>query len=177
MNEPLDELYMRWLYRQVASEHKRSLLRSYWKLMRKLYTTEFVWFIANDDNRVEDGKALRTMFLDAEGVDADIVDAEWLEIGCSFLEMLVALSHRLYFDTNTPARDWFWHMLTNLGLAMSNDKNPMEDDEIDEILASVVFRTYEANGQGGLFPLRNPESDQREIEIWYQLSAYLGEME
>lgn len=63
MDGPLDEQYLKWLYRQVASSKYRNPARTYWSLLRQLYTTEFVWTVPNDDNRVEDGRDLRYEFL------------------------------------------------------------------------------------------------------------------
>jgi hypothetical protein len=36
-------------------------------------------------------------------------------------------------------------------------------------------RLYTTSGYGGLFPLEEPKEDQRKVEIWYQMMAYLGE--
>jgi hypothetical protein len=40
-----------------------------------------------------------------------------------------------------------------------------------------VWRTYEPNGVGGFFPLENPNEDQREVELWYQMSAYVDDIQ
>jgi hypothetical protein len=31
------------------------------------------------------------------------------------------------------------------------------------------------SGLGGMFPLEDPREDQRAIEIWYQMMAYINE--
>jgi hypothetical protein len=31
------------------------------------------------------------------------------------------------------------------------------------------------NGTGGLFPLKMPKVNQRRVEIWYQMSAFIEE--
>ena len=46
---------------------------------------------------------------------------------------------------------------------------------IDSALEAVITRSYYSDGQGGLFPLMDPSSDQRKTEIWYQMAAYLLE--
>lgn len=140
--------------------------------MRQLYTTEFVWIVPNDDNRVEDGRDLRLRFLEDENI-VD-VDAEWMGFGCSFLEMLIALAGTLSFETNKTSRFWFWHLLENLGLDSFTD-NRYEEEYVDEVVQRVIWRKYASNGHGGLFPLRYADEDQRKVEIWYQLSAYLLE--
>jgi hypothetical protein len=170
---PLDELYFRWLYGQVANSSVDIPSRTYWRLLKLLYTKEFVWFVPNDDNRIEDGKDLRYEFADQERLE--IVDRGWLHLGCSFLELLIALSRRLSFEAEGEPRDWFWHMLENIGLHIYNDQAALPFQDIDEILDQVIWRTYKHNGVGGLFPLEGPCQDQRHIELWYQLSAYILE--
>lgn len=171
-----DDRYFEWLYGLIGAVRNRNPQRSYWGLARQLFTKEFVWFVPNDDNRVEDGKELRQEFLDDEGTDE--VDPEWLHLGCSMLEMLIALSRRASFESDKAPVDWFGIFLNNLELDRYNDAlyNESYAEEIDEILDTVIFRNYLPNGQGGLFPLQYPEQDQRKVELWYQLSAYLLEV-
>jgi hypothetical protein len=173
MRKPLDELYISWLYGQIANPRVHNSSRSYWKLIRQVYTKEFVWFVPNDDNRVEDGRALRDEFLDDEGLDE--VDEEWLELGCSVLEMLIALARRLAFEADGEPRLWFWHLLKNLGLDACNDRSNYDQNGVDDVLESVIWRTYDPTGRGGLFPLECPYKDQRRTEIWDQMSSYLLE--
>lgn len=84
---PLDELYFTWLYSQVGSVKDRNPSRSYWKILRKLFTKEFVWIVPNDDNRAEDGRDLRLEFLEEH--DIQDVDPNWMRLGCSMLELLI----------------------------------------------------------------------------------------
>lgn len=176
MGEPLDEQYLKWLYRQVASVRLKDPNRTYWNLLRHLYTTEFVWLIPNDDNRVEDGRDLRHEFLTKKGiVDCD---PNWLSLGCSFLEMLYGLARRSAFEAEGGSSEWFWHMLDNLTLGEFNDVHYHSKKQaryVSGVLDRVIWRRYEPNGVGGLFPLRRPQDDQREVELWYQLSCYLLE--
>lgn len=178
MPEPLDERYLRWLYSQVASVRLKNPSRTYWSLMRALFTTEFVWFTPNDDNRVEDGRDLRFEFINEEGV-VD-TDPNWMTIGCSFLEMLLGLSRRLAFESSwdSEASEWFWHLLGNLNLEGFNDAHLKTDEQkgyVAHVLETVIWRNYRDDGFGGLFPLRNPHEDQRKVELWYQMSSYLLE--
>lgn len=178
MAEPLDETYLKWLYSQVASVKLKNPARSYWGLMRALYSTEFVWLIPNDDNRLEDGRDLRREFIEEQHMDS--VEDDWMTIGCSMLEMLLALSRRLVFesDDGSESPDWFWHLLNNLNLAHFNDSHIQTDQQIEYVkfqLETVVWRNYREDGFGGLFPLKDPQEDQRRVELWYQLSNYLLE--
>jgi hypothetical protein len=176
MDDQLDGAYLTWLYSQVASLRLRSPNRTYWFLLRQLYTTEFVWYVPNDDNRVEDGRDLRFEFVDTH--DYDQVDPDWLSLPCSFLELLIAMSRRLSFIAEGEPSDWFWEMIANLELADATDaayqRNHLEG-YVSDILERVMRRKYFPDGKGGLFPLRYPTNDQREVELWGQLNLYLME--
>lgn len=166
--EPLDELYFRWLYTQVGSAKRKT----HWHLLKQLHSKEFVWIVPNDDNRLEDGRDLRNEYVDETNLEVDEI---WLEMGCSMLEMLVGLARRFSFETGVSIKKCFWIMLENLGLADFTDSSNYDEQDVDDILDNVIWRTYEPDGRGGLFPLYNAEEDQRDVEIWYQLSAYLLE--
>lgn len=176
MSAQLDELYLTWLYGQIGSIKTRNRSRSYWSLSRQLYKKEFIWLVPNDDNRVEDGRDLRYEFFEA----CEIVDPDptWMAMGCSMLEMLIAISRRLSFEADGEPRIWFWHLIEILDLHQYNDRvyNDKIRDTVDDVLDTVIWRTYLPNGRGGLFPLNHPKRDQREVELWYQLSAYLLEL-
>lgn len=176
MSALLDEQYFTWLYSQVGSVRLRNRNRTHWSLLRQLYNKEFVWIIPNDDNRVEDGRDLRIEFLEQAGYDR--TDTAWLDLSCSMLEMLIGLSRRLAFEDDGEPRNWFWHLIEVIDLEQFNDNHYDEnaEDIIDECLERIIWRRYLPNGKGGLFPLRNPDEDQREVELWYQAAAYLLEV-
>lgn len=173
MSKPLDELYFVWLYSQVGNPETTHPNRTHWRLFRELFSKEFVWFVPNDDNRFEDSKELRYEFIEQEGVVN--VDVGWVRLGCSMLELLIGLSRRLSFVAEGEPRDWFWELMDNLGLSGSTDAHPYSSDRISEILDRVIWRTYQPDGQGGLFPLNQTGLDQRKIELWYQLNQYVLE--
>lgn len=169
---PLDELYFEWLYSQVGSVIEKNPSRTYWKVLKQLYTKEFVWIVPNDDNRAEDGRYLRYEFLDYENLPSDY---DWLRLGCSMFEMLIGLSRRLSFQDDGSPRGWFWHLMENLGLENCNDNSLIHEDKISKILDEVIWRTYRRNGAGGLFPLRRAHEDQTQVELWDQMHSYLRE--
>lgn len=174
MSHHTDEAYFKWLYSQIGSPRSRNTARTHWAFARQLYKKEFLWFVPNDDNRAEDGRDLRHEFISVTGTDPS---DEWMSLGCSMLEMLIALSRHLAFLANGDSLSWFWEMVENLNIPMSwvSDAHYNEEisDTVDAALDRVIFRTYEGNGEGGLFPLQNPKEDQRGIELWYQLNAYV----
>lgn len=175
---PLDEAYFEWLCRQVRITKNRNPARSYLTLLKKLYTTPFIWFVRNDDNRAADGIELRDNFLD-EMYEGAFKDHDWLELECSLLEMLVGLAKRAAYQSLDEPDRWFWVFIENLGMRSFSDGLFKTDRnlaaEVDGVLDALNMRTYFSNGTGGLFPLKDPEDDQRTVELWYQLSAYLQE--
>ena len=173
MKKPLDELYFEWLYRQVASVDQKNTSKTFWLLLREFYKKEFIWIVPNDINRSEDGKELRYEFVDA--LELESVDIDWIELGCSMLELTIGLARRLSFEVEGEPRRWFWHLLANVHLDASNDKNPRPPHEIDEILDDIIWRNYRLDGKGGFFPLRSPNENQKRVELWYQMSAYILE--
>ena len=172
MNLPLDELYLSWLYNFVSDPELTRPSLTFWKLTKQMYTKEFVWFVPNDDNRIEDGRYLRDEFIEDLGLED--VDPDWLYLGCSMLEMLIGLSRRLSFIDEGEPSEWFWRLINNLGLRYS-DRNKFPMAHVEEVLDNVIWRTYDPNGFGGLFPLSHADRDQRDVEIWYQMSSYLLE--
>lgn len=162
-----DDLYLEWLYNQVVVEPQKL---SYWRLMRHLYSTEFTWFVPNDDNRAADGRDLRVEWADGAHIDPP---ARWLQLGCSVLEMLIALARHMEFEAEETPEYWFWHLMENLGFQGYHDKGGYSSHDVTRRLKILVDRLYDHTGRGGLFPLRSPSKDQRKVELWYQMSEYL----
>lgn len=177
MNAPLDELYLTWLYSQVGSVKLKNPARTHWSLLKQLLDTKFVWLVPNDDNRCEEGIDLRYEFINEREIRNP--DQAWLDLECSMLELLLVLARHLSFEADGEVSDWFWHLIETLDLMQYNDfKYPDRGckEVIDRTVNRVIFRHYDADGRGGLFPLRHPTRDQRKVELWFQLNAYLLEI-
>ena len=177
MKAPLDELYFRWLYSLILSPRSK---RTYWTLFRQLYKKEFVWIVPRDDNRIEDGRDLRYEFIDEMALRD--VDPDWVDLGCSMLELIVVLSRILSFETDISEKEWFWQLLENIDLrgvstGRYSDQDTFSEEDVNDKLNQVIYRTYSRTGRGGLFPLRYTDHDQRKVELWYQLTEYLIEQE
>jgi hypothetical protein len=176
-SEPLDELYFKWLYEQVADPEQGL---TFWNVLRVLYTTPFAWVVPNDENRIADARELRERFIDTQRIRLHRSEQNWVELGCSMLEVMVGLAVRLeYMADKGKAHYWFWVLMENIGLSEFDDSRFDEDseDHVREVLEMIIQRYYDPDGHGGFFPLENPTGDQREIELWYQLSAYVLERE
>jgi len=103
------------------------------------------------------------------------LDVDIHEFGneASVLEVLIAFSDKAAFQIETMnAQEWFWQFITNLRLEDYRRASVSDRFVIVDILSRFVLRHYEPNGDGGLFPLRRPKYDQREVEIWYQFCEY-----
>lgn len=155
--------------------------RSWYILLRTLAETPFKALIANDMNRCTDGFALREEYIQ------DVPDGKlgkFEDAPCSVLEMMIALARRMDYELSEPnVRDrtavYFWRMVKNLGLYDYDDAyyGSILDagEKVRMILNIFLNREYGYSGEGGLFPLAAPDRDQRDVEIWYQMNAYLQE--
>lgn len=75
---------------------------------------------------------------------------------------------------------YFWVMMENLGIKeLSDDRWEYRHGEfrVEDAVNRVLDRTYDRNGNGGLFPIYilRPEDDVRNMEIWYQMQLWLNE--
>lgn len=168
MTTTVDYAYYEWLTSQIDIPNGKT----YNELFERMHNTEFVWTVPNDDNRVQDGLDLRSEFTDGDSKSLDLG-------GATFLEVLIGLSRRIAFIAggNKHPSQWAWTLLKNLGLRKASDPLSPEDiDRVDDIIHSVIWRTYHRDGRGGFFPLQNPEFDQTKLEIWSQLNMYVTEM-
>lgn len=174
MPEPLDNLYFNWLYNKVCDSSARTPQLKFTNLLKEIHSIEFTWLIVGDDNRAEDGCDLRMEFINESGLEPSHM---WLGENCSVLEMLIALARHAGFQTDSQPKEWFWIFLGNLGLSDFNNARRHNSTYIRDVVENFVWRTYDPNGQGGLFPLDNADRDQTEVELWYQLSTFLFENE
>ena len=175
MTSTIDDLYLEWLYSQFGAVSNRNPAHSHWHFARQLYIKEFVWFVPNDENRAEDALELRLEFLAAQGMLP--ANSAWLDLGCSVLELLVVLSRKGSFETDESPEIWFWRMIDHSGLNRVIDAQYTEEvfRQNDSILDTIIHRTYSPSGLGGFFPLKHTRVDQRKIELWYQMSAWIIE--
>lgn len=177
MMDPLDELYLEWLTNQVRDEHHRSRSgKTHRELFERMYNVEFVWTMANDDNRVADGLDLRWEFLHTQ--PHGLITPEFEAHPCSVLEVLVGISRRLAFNAGGTATDWAWQLIENLGLhGFSDPLGPRQPKKIEKVLHDLIWRQYHPNGLGGFFPLGFSDDDQTKVEIWDQMSRYIDEQD
>jgi len=164
--------YLEWLSAQITPNRQRN----FQELFHILYSKEFFYVVANDSSRTQDVQDLRhACFREFEVkpyVSTDILGA------ISVLEVLIALSKRLAYQTSSDPGEWAWQLMVNLRIDRYSGRISRRlAEDIDCMLDRLIWRQYESSGLGGFFPLANPKRDQTGVELWYQMSAYLAEQE
>jgi hypothetical protein len=170
MREPIEHEYFNWLCAKVL-EPRSSV---YYDLLIMLHKTEFVWVIPADRHRAEDGLELRIDFL--REIDNE-TNEYWLNEPCSMLEFLISFAKRAEFQTEYSLKKWFWIFIENLKLNEFTRISSKDISEIEEILDRFIWRDFDAQGNGGLFPLITPQKNQRDTEVWYQFFEYIDEQQ
>jgi hypothetical protein len=122
--------------------------------------------------------ALRDEFLKGYRKRYDEIDRlDFVMPVATMFEVLVALAARADFMTDHGEHFWFDTFITNLKLKQFNDMGFLARDaaKVERKLRRFNDRRYFPDGDGGIFPLSDPAGDQRQIEIWYQMGAYMTE--
>ena len=164
------EEYKNWLFDIIRFD---DYCDRYERLLLYLSGRQFTWLVDHDENRAEDGFALRWKFSDVDFWTGRLPSR------CSVLEMMIALSMRcedVLFDPDTGDRTaiWFWKMIENLGL-LEMDNVHFDRQYCREIIDDLLDRRYDRDGNGGLFYTSNPKINMRKSEIWYQMNTWISE--
>jgi hypothetical protein len=173
-DEKIRKEYFEWMYDLVCDGRFAEAI-TYRRLFELLHRTEFVYFVPHDENRADDGISLRYHYC----VSHECEDLEqYLDGPCSILEMMVALAIREEHIMSDPDRgdrtaQWFWTMISSLGLSGMTDYN-FDKEFVNDSIAKFLNREYSPDGKGGLFTVRKWKRDARTAEIWHQLLAYLN---
>lgn len=181
MNErDIKVAYFNWMVDLVCA-NRYAGPNSFRHLLAYLHTVEFTYRRVNDGDRARDGVSLRHRFaLQHRDISYDYAMAA-LDEPCSVFEMILALAIRCEEGIMNDPRlgdrtgQWFWKMITNLGLGGMTDR--LFDEELaEEIATRFLERKYEPDGSGGLFRIRDAGRDARRIPIWTQMCLYLDTM-
>lgn len=169
--------YNQWLLEKIRGYDVK--YSNYYRLLQLLFSIPYRYKSyknGTDRDRYRDGMALRNEYAESSN---DFYILEWEE-ECTVLEMLIALAVKIdWVLMGVPDKDngywWFWLMIKNL------DLHKMTDDRFDEfyILQTIdgwLDRDIGYNGEGGLFPLHETDTDQRYESTWQQMNNYLLEM-
>lgn len=175
--------YLCWLMNQAQIDAEGP--EGYLHLCEVLQGIYFVSLIAFDENRIEEGKALRTEWAETDGGDTDALEGELIPYTCTALELILVLARRIQYEMSDSQFEagigkWTAELMENAGLAtFRNDIFELDPEyaerKIKAILHGIVYRKYLMNGEGGFFPIRYPETDQRNVELLVQMNNYLAE--
>lgn len=160
----LENDYLDWIIDEL------NLINPKKTLMAGLNRVEFLWVIDNDRRRASDGIAFRERFpLFHKLSNKDQISP------CTVLEMLAALAIRMDKEWIGNARKNrafipFQDMVRNLGLTSNRWTGKYFND-----VNAWMLRRFSPDGLGSIFPLRHPDGDQTEKEIWMQMIRYIGE--
>src|SRR4051812_39835908 len=162
----LDDEYFEWLISQITLPRNKTC----YEMLGQMHSFAFQWTVPNDDNRVQDGLDLRYEYFGDSSTHGSLHPDT-----ASFLEVLIGLSRRVAFSAGGEPQWWAWKLIKNLNLHKMCD--PLlngKASKIDQILNTVVWRTYSPDGTGGFFPLHDSVEDLTKQELWYQLNAYVN---
>lgn len=174
----IQETYFEWIYNMVCDEKYN--MQTYQKLLSYLFDRTFDYELGDDRNRYSDGVDFRYQFGYQNDYPMMTIKKFLDNRPCSVLEMIIALAYRLEDqimddeEYGNRTAQWFWNMISSLGLAHMND-DQFDLDICEEVVDDFLHRRYEPNGRGGLFTLNNPQEDLRYVDIWTQAMWYLDE--
>ena len=180
------EGYEKWLMALVQADEERFSC-----LCHILHDMSFIPMLEMDENRCEDGLGLRIEYAEMtsensmeEDAVIDMLDDALGAGECTMLELMTTLAERLRYEMTDSQYEagtgkWFMEMLVNVGLNQF-DNRTLEDDprgvslaDVQRRVYAVIFREYDINGEGGLFPLSWSRGDQRKTELLIQLNNYI----
>ncbi|HEY2455623.1 MAG TPA: hypothetical protein VGI71_24010 [Scandinavium sp.] len=171
--------YFEWLHAQVFPNAQKGSPDSYTYVMEKMHQLIFKVLVPHDENRIADGDELRKSFQISRGGLEPLETSALLYPDISVLEVLIALADRGGFMIDRPMQEMFGLFLQNLRLSIWTDGacvfNIKRSGKVIKILNRFNDRAYTAHGTGGLFPLRDPSKDQRQVELWYQMGEWMTE--
>lgn len=166
-----DKNYFEWLC------NRYELTEQYTKLAELLYREPFKPQLKMDENREADGKYIRVEYFQNTGFDLS------LDAPTSMLELLGSLATPMYYlCPDWSEAEWFHQLLVNGGVDVCTDdalhNNYALQTKVTQWMDRINMRTYKPNGFGGIFPIThfdppNELSDQRTVELWYQMGQWL----
>lgn len=175
----IENEYFDWLYQRVVDTQKIRN-RAYRRVLAHLHSVEFSYDIPLDGNRAVDGVDLRYRFGFELNYDASAI-SKLDTRPCSVLEMMVALALRMEEHIMSDSRfgdrtsQWFWSMMKNLRLDMMTDER-YDKLYVDKVVNMLLARGYKPDGTDGLFTVKEPREDLRNVDIWYQMCWYINEL-
>lgn len=173
----IQDAYFRWLYGLVYEIWEIDSPQSYTVLSALMHQVPFTSLVPYDDNRIAEAAGLRNNFQEYAGSMGPMEVADLMGPDASVFEVLIALADQADFMVPLTRKTWFHIFVENLNLDKYTDAYCRHRSTwpVERAINTFNNRNYRPNGRGGIFPLRKPEHDQREVELWYQMGAYMKE--
>ena len=178
--------YVDWLESFTIDETMTDDRRlEYSKLIRTLWDIEYIPLVGNDHDRAAEGLELRSRYrkiLAKKAGDGEFYTPDIRDIfgECRVLEMLVALSMRMYdlmqdLGFYNSVSRWFWEIMECVGFDSLDDScwiDGRDEDMVEECVGHIMRGDgvrSRADWEGGWFGVHG----WQHMEIWYQMHAYL----
>lgn len=157
----------------------------YTNLIRTLWEIDYIPSLGNDRDRAVEGLELRTRYrkiLAKKAGEGEFYTPDIQEIfgECRVLEMLIALSMRMYdlmqdLGLYNSVSRWFWEIMSCVGFDSLDDScwvDGRDDILVEECVKHIMNRDGVRSREdwgGGWFDIY----DWQSMEVWYQMHAYL----
>lgn len=180
MRKYIPEAYVDWIRYDILKNKIYDPYR-YEKLIYTLLGIKFIPYDEMDKNRIADARDLRDRFARVRHLDDKLVGAALIRFGESVLEVMVALSLRIYEETTsgfpipiTP-NEIFWQMIESMHLEDQVDPD-YDEKKVIFTIERMMIRDIKQNGDGGLFTIsKDSKYDMRKADVWYQAQWWATE--
>lgn len=178
----LDKHYLCWLMNQIHIEGGGP--DGYSRLCEVLQDCAFFTIVRMDENRREEGMSLRNEAESDMAFGGDIRIEQPFVYTCSMMEIIVVMARRMNYEMldseyEADIGKWAIELFSNAGLSgFTNsvfDSDDNAKNEAEAVVKDIVYHRYGFDGEGGLFPLKQPKYDQRTTELLTQMNNYLAE--
>lgn len=172
--------YFEWIYDRVMDTPEYSHLLDHLNgiLYLPVWRTGDEHICQMDQNRIGDAISLRYDFAYENGYSAAVINSIFQADECTVLELMAALAIRCETDImddpdyGDRTHIWFGYMLKSLGLLDQTDDR-YDEDYVNVVIGNLLNRQYSRDGAGGLFYVPGSEQDMRDLDLWYQMHAFL----
>ena len=166
--------YVTWLVQQMNIVEGKN----YGMLLRELYRKEFYAIVKYDEDRGEDGLALRSTWADETGYSGP------LSFGPpTVLETIIGISLRIEEQIfgGPWAEEWdykkiFWDLINNLGLLEYDGVLSSADyDKVVTVLDEFLSKVSHCYTFANIFVFSVTPPNLRKMNLWGQMHAYIAE--
>ena len=142
----------------------------YNKLLRVLNSIPYVSHHILDDNWIDIADELYSHITGKE--------PRYTSVLSLLVTMAISIEDEIMRDDDAGDRtaDWFWLMIRNLGIDITDDEWDEDSEEtIQKAVDIFVNRRYDRKGKGSLFPVKKTRKNVLRESIWQQAHYYFNE--